>query len=317
MGGRIGRPRPMCRPVRIVAAKSRNVHLPRPVSEIGGQVRGEAHAPRSRPGGVGRCDTDYPRSLRKLRWCRQLHLFRVPGQHATHVWLGAVRPHLPRRMAVVASRHGDEVLAARNDVGGRGSHAARRHRIERATSMPRVRAMWAWQCAAASNERRIVVDSARFIGSAPSLGGCGSNARSGSSESRVDELRAKRRHLHQRIARAHACDQHARLRPAGVDQRCAGRHPAHPVSARLATASRRLIRSSSRSRLRYGPAPDRRGPANRCRCGSDRSCRAGSRALHADSGDGAVMRGGRSRSALGQVAQPSARHQRLQIGIAG
>jgi hypothetical protein len=35
MGGRISRPRPGCRPVRIVSLKLRTVHLPRPVSDPG------------------------------------------------------------------------------------------------------------------------------------------------------------------------------------------------------------------------------------------------------------------------------------------
>src|SRR5262245_65936086 len=35
IGGRIARPRPMWRPVRIVSLKLRNVHRPRPVSESG------------------------------------------------------------------------------------------------------------------------------------------------------------------------------------------------------------------------------------------------------------------------------------------
>ena len=55
--------------------------------------------------------------------CVSVGLFRVSRQHARHVGLGPVRPHLPRRVAVVAAGAGHEVLACARRVTCAGAAA--------------------------------------------------------------------------------------------------------------------------------------------------------------------------------------------------
>ena len=109
----------------------------------------------------------------------------------------------------------------------------------------------------------------------------------------VDGLRTERRHLLQWIARAHAHRDHTRAEMAGLDAAASRGAPwARNWLGTLTIGTLdRVLRARWRGR-RAAPASSRARRAGLHRCGSSRSCHAGSRARRARSGVAAAIRGG-------------------------
>ena len=118
-------PCPDACPVRIVAMNCSSVQSPRPGFLVGGEIGGEAHAPGAGPRGHWSPTSANPRAGGHGRRRRHHQVLRVAGERPRHVHLGTLRPHLPRRVAVVAAHDVDQVLAALAPGCGRPSARGR------------------------------------------------------------------------------------------------------------------------------------------------------------------------------------------------
>ena len=99
---------------------------------IGRQVGRETDTPRARKRGAGHRSGHHPLLRRRPRSRADFERLGVPRQHPCHVGFGPFRPHLQRRVAVVAAADGDEVLAAFDARWPDSPFPARCRRLSRA-----------------------------------------------------------------------------------------------------------------------------------------------------------------------------------------
>ena len=224
IGGRICRPWPWCRPVRIVwmnccSVKSRST----PVSGSGVRLAVKL-TPQGPDQAVSVGVTAAAPRLGERRRRRDGDVLRVARQRALHVRRRAVRSHDQRRVAVVAEADRDEILAALHLRALAPLRTARRREA-------------AERRRAGSNGQGLHGHGS-FLGCAGLLRICVRFERS-SGEQRdrflVDERGAERRHLQGRIARGDALQQPAALRMARLDaQHGVGRLPGRRLLHRAA-----------------------------------------------------------------------------------
>jgi hypothetical protein len=278
---------------------------------VGRQVGGEADAPGAGPGGVGGRASHDPRPFAASGGGGNSVSAGWPDSAAAHVGLGAVRGHLPRRVAVVAAGGANDVLAAALDARAAVSWPAERQRGDG----DRHGKGWRW---ARGWFRR---DGPDF--KACSIGWAAAFA----SPTRAGERSFSRGLSAVRDRSDPALDERDCLRdgdlaPSGGicrarvgDATCARRAgsprrmPATSASPRCASAGGSgAARGRARLERPRALAPGAHRVeqqrqvgerARRCRCGSGRSCRAGSRARRARSGE-------RRRCAAGVAAAAAA-----------